>query len=75
MVLELLDKVVVLAVSVFEIADNCIPDAKVVVEVTKVLFSFCQDFEGEIDTLFESIHHVMVIFVDVQEEVDILGEG
>jgi len=45
MVLELLNEVVVLMVSVFEIADNCVPDSKVVVEITIIFFPFLQDLE------------------------------
>ena len=74
MVLELLDKVVVLVVSVFKIADDCVPDSEVVVEVTIIFFPFFQDLECEIDAVFKSVHHVMLILTYVQEKVDVFGE-
>jgi len=74
MLLELLNKVVVLVVAVFKIADDCIPDSKVVVKVTIIFFPLFQDLECQIHTVFESVYHVMVIFAYVQEEVDVFGE-
>ena len=74
MLLELLNKVVVLVIAVFKIADDCVPDSKVVVEVTIIFFPLLQDLECEIHAVFKSVHHVMVIFAYVQEKVDISGE-